>query len=87
MVASSWVTVCCARARPAPPVGLPAAAALLAGALATLLLAAVLLAGVLVLEEPPELHAASSPAAVTAIPGTSQYFCLSVIAFTSAESP
>ena len=61
--------------------GAPVAAALLAG----VLLAGAELAGVLGAEEPPEPQAASSAAAVTAIPGVSQYFRLSVIAITSAD--
>ncbi|HTR91124.1 MAG TPA: hypothetical protein VMI73_05215 [Trebonia sp.] len=88
-------TVCCAKARPEAGALLPAdaelagaelagallAAVLLAGVLlAAALLAGVLLAGVLGVEELPELQAASSAAAVTAIPDVSQYFRLSVIA-------
>ncbi len=56
------------------------AGALLAAAVLAALLAWVLLAGVLGAEELPELQAASSAAAVTAIPGVSQYFRFSVIA-------
>jgi hypothetical protein len=54
------------------------AVALLDGALLALVAEALFV--LLGADDPPELHAASSAAAVTAIPGVSQYLRLSVIA-------
>ena len=76
MVASSWVTICCAFATPAD-VELDAAAVAddeeLAGAAAVLELELVL-----------ELHAARTAAAVSAAPGAAQRFHLCVIAIYSS---
>ena len=80
MVASSWVTICCAFATPAVPPPALAAAEELAAADE---LACVLLELELLLE----LQAASTAAAVIAAPGASQRFHLCVIAFGSSIPP
>ena len=86
MVASSWVTICCAFARPVSVV-LDAEADAGADADAGELAAGELLvAGALVLEL-PELQAARTAAAVIAAPGASQRFHLCVIAFGSSIPP
>jgi hypothetical protein len=79
VVASSLATVCWASASPVAA-GLAADAGALAGPL-LVFDDGLVLGGGLALELPPELQAASSAAAVTAIPGASKCLRLSVIAY------